>query len=94
MSPASAAEPTVFSAETNPLPGPCFQVSYCCLHSAATAELVAAGLVAAGLVAAGLLVGIADGALLVHAVSPAAMAPAARNARLHSESPFPSETRE
>jgi hypothetical protein len=50
---------------------------------AEAAELVAARLLAAAelLVAVGPLTDAADGALLVHAVSPATTAPAARNAR-------------
>jgi hypothetical protein len=60
---------------------------YACLHSPATAVLVAAGEfpvaaeVAAAEVAAAEVAGVADGTLVVHAVSPMAAAPAATKAR-------------
>ena len=99
MSPACPTEPTALSAATSPLPSPCFQVSYACLHLAGAAgvvtvgELVAAELVAAELAVAELAVaelaaGAADGALLVHAVSPATAAPTAARARRFIDTPF------
>src|SRR5213083_1293127 len=82
MSPACAVEPAALTAATSPSPRPFFQALYCCLQLAETAELVAARLLAPAelLVAFGPLTGAADGALLVHAVSPATTTPAARNA--------------
>jgi hypothetical protein len=86
-SPDCPAELTAFSAATSPFPGPRAQALYACLHCADTAvllaagELLAGGEVTAAEVAAAELAGAAGGALVVHAVSPAAAAPAATKAR-------------